>query len=64
VLSLADLPGGGPPFHPNCSKGTALFVPGASSGVSSFMFLNTASNVACETRITGTWRPARSLLRR
>jgi hypothetical protein len=25
--ALADLPGGGPPFHPNCSKGTAAYVP-------------------------------------
>lgn len=25
--ALADLPGGGPPFHPNCSKGTAAFIP-------------------------------------
>lgn len=24
--ALADLPGGGPPFHPNCSKSTAPFV--------------------------------------
>lgn len=29
--ALGDLPGGGPPFHPLCSKGTALFVPGVSS---------------------------------
>lgn len=26
VVPLASLPGGGPPFHPNCSKGTAAFV--------------------------------------
>lgn len=26
--ALASLPGGGPPFHPNCSKGTAAFIPG------------------------------------
>jgi hypothetical protein len=26
VIPLASLPGGGPPFHPNCSKGTAAFV--------------------------------------
>lgn len=25
--ALASLPSGGPPFHPNCSKGTAAFVP-------------------------------------
>ena len=25
--ALAGLPGGGPPFHPQCSKGTALYVP-------------------------------------
>lgn len=25
--ALASLPGGGPPFHPNCSKGTAAYVP-------------------------------------
>lgn len=25
--ALAGLPGGGPPFHPNCSKGTAAYVP-------------------------------------
>lgn len=25
--ALASLPGGGPPFHPNCSKGTAAFIP-------------------------------------
>lgn len=25
--ALSSLPGGGPPFHPNCSKGTAAFVP-------------------------------------
>jgi hypothetical protein len=24
--ALASLPGGGPPFHPNCSKGTAAYV--------------------------------------
>lgn len=27
VVPLASLPGGGPPFHPNCSKSTAAFVP-------------------------------------
>ncbi|MBL0920741.1 MAG: hypothetical protein IBJ10_01290 [Phycisphaerales bacterium] len=27
--ALADLPGGGPPFHPNCSKSTAAYLPGA-----------------------------------
>lgn len=26
VISLASLPGGGPPFHPNCSKGTAPYI--------------------------------------
>lgn len=26
-IALAGLPGGGPPFHPNCSKGTAAFIP-------------------------------------
>lgn len=25
--ALADLPGGGPPFHPRCSKGTTAYVP-------------------------------------
>lgn len=25
--SIGDLPGGGPPFHPNCTKGTAAYVP-------------------------------------
>ena len=25
--SIRELPNGGPPFHPNCSKGTAAFVP-------------------------------------
>jgi len=25
--SINDLPGGAPPFHPNCSKGTAAYVP-------------------------------------
>ncbi len=25
--ALSSLPSGGPPFHPNCSKGTAAFVP-------------------------------------
>jgi len=27
IVELASLPGGGPPFHPNCSKGTAPFIP-------------------------------------
>lgn len=27
VIPLSDLPGGGPPFHPNCSKGTAAYIP-------------------------------------
>jgi hypothetical protein len=26
VVELASLPGGGPPFHPNCSKGTAPYL--------------------------------------
>lgn len=30
---LAELPGGGPPFHPNCSKSTAAFVPDLVSDV-------------------------------
>lgn len=25
--ALASLPGGGPPFHPNCTKGTAAYIP-------------------------------------
>ncbi len=29
--AIASLPQGGPPFHPNCSKGTVAFVPGVSS---------------------------------
>tara|TARA_R100001143_G_scaffold10327_1_gene12100 strand:+ start:5665 stop:6786 length:1122 start_codon:yes stop_codon:yes gene_type:complete len=29
--SINELPGGAPPFHPNCSKGTALFHPELSS---------------------------------
>lgn len=27
VIPLDSLPGGGPPFHPNCSKGTAAYIP-------------------------------------
>lgn len=26
IVELASLPGGGPPFHPNCSKGTAPYI--------------------------------------
>lgn len=26
VVSLSSLPGGGPPFHPNCSKGTSPYI--------------------------------------
>lgn len=26
VIQLSSLPGGGPPFHPNCSKGTAPYI--------------------------------------
>lgn len=25
--AIASLPGGGPPFHPNCTKGTAAYIP-------------------------------------
>ncbi len=29
--ALSSLPQGGPPFHPNCSKGTSAYLPGVSS---------------------------------
>lgn len=44
--TLASLPGGGPPFHPNCSKGTVAYIEGIVSDERETLSRNAAARYA------------------